>query len=67
MRITVVSGNRQVVIHIKDESADALARAEAAAHRLMAAGPGSEPPTPFGYTVTSDHEVADPGDGDSQS
>lgn len=39
MRITVVAGDRQVSVKVKGSSAKALARAEAAAARLLAAGP----------------------------
>ncbi|MEU7597292.1 hypothetical protein AB0B79_30310 [Streptomyces sp. NPDC039022] len=58
MRITVVNGERQVAIHIKGKGAKALARAEAAAARLLTVGPEPEERPAFGYAVTSDHEVA---------
>ncbi|HEY5834994.1 hypothetical protein [Streptomyces sp.] len=67
MRLTVVSGDRQVDIRIKGHSRKALARAEQAADRLLAAGPGPlkpEPERPFGYAVGADapHSDQHPGD-----
>lgn len=61
MRISVVAGDRSVFIKVKGKSAKSLARAEAAAHRLLAAVPAAPPPAPsFGFTITSDHEPAGP-------
>lgn len=57
MIITVISGERRVDIKVKGHSRKALARAEKAAARLMAAGPEPEPSTPgrpFGYAVSGD-------------
>ncbi|MGW2920409.1 hypothetical protein ACWDBF_21460 [Streptomyces angustmyceticus] len=58
MRITVVNGERQVSVKVKGSSAKALARAEAAATRLLMVGHEPTPTLPFGYSVTSDHDVA---------
>lgn len=58
MLVTVISGDRRVDIKIKGHGRKALARAEQAAARLMAAGPAPEPATPepaFGYAVGTDH------------
>lgn len=60
MRISVVAGDRSVFIKIKGNSAKKLARAEAAAARLLPAEPAPAPAKPFGFGVTSDHEQAEP-------
>lgn len=57
MIVTVINGDRRVDIKIKGHGTKALARAEQAATRLMAAGPTTkepEPERPFGYAVTAD-------------
>lgn len=64
MRITVVSGDRSVVVKVKGHSAKALARAEAAAGRLLRVGPEVATPAPFGYAVTTDHEPANQDEGE---
>lgn len=56
MRIVVVSGDRQVHIRMKGNSPRKLARAEAAANRLLDAAPAPEPKTPIGFSATSDTE-----------
>lgn len=60
MRISVVAGDRSVFIKVKGKSAKQIARAEAVAARLLMAAPTASPPQSFGFTVTSDHEPADP-------
>ncbi|MDX3026725.1 hypothetical protein [Streptomyces scabiei] len=60
MQITVTNGERTVEIRIKGHSAKALARAEATALRLLISGPEPKPKpaAPFGYSVTTEHELS---------
>lgn len=59
MRLTVVSGERQVHVKVKGSGAKKLRQAEATARRLLDATPEPEPKTPIGFSVTSDSEAAE--------
>lgn len=59
MRITVVSGDKQVFLRIKGSGRKKLADAEAVAHRLLAATPEPEPKKPIGFSAVAETEVAD--------
>lgn len=57
MKITVVNGDRSVVIKVKGHSVKALKHAEATASRLLQAAPSPASTLderPFGYAVTAD-------------
>lgn len=59
VRITVVSGDKQVFVRIKGNGRKQLARAEATARRLLDATPVPEPKKPIGFSVGSDTELED--------
>lgn len=58
MKLTVTSGDRQVVIEARGKSPKALRRLEKAASRLLAAGPTPPPPKPFGFSLVADTELS---------
>jgi hypothetical protein len=59
VRLTVVSGDRQVFVRIKGSSSKKLAKAEAVAKRLLADTPQPEPKKPIGFSATTDTELAE--------
>jgi hypothetical protein len=56
VRLTVISGDRQVHVKHKGKSAKKLGRAEAAARRLLDATPVPAAKAPIGFSATSDTE-----------
>lgn len=58
MKITVVSGERQVSISAKGNSPKMLRKIEATAQRLLAAGPEPVKPKPFGFSAVADTQIA---------
>ncbi|MEU2453908.1 hypothetical protein ABZ605_27995 [Streptomyces sp. NPDC012765] len=62
MRLTVRAPGLEIDISLDQNSVAALRQAEATALRLLQELPGETPreETPFGFTVTTDHERADP-------
>ena len=61
MRLTVVSGDKQVFVRIKGSGRKKLAEAEATARRLLDAAPEPAPKKPIGFSTTSDTETAEEG------
>lgn len=59
MRLTVVSGDRQVHVRVKGNGRKKLRQAEAAARRLLDATPVPPAKKPIGFSATSDTEVAE--------
>lgn len=59
MRITVVSGDKQVHVKVKGNGRKKLARAEEAARRLLDATPTPPAKAPFGFYADSDTELAE--------
>jgi hypothetical protein len=59
VRLTVVSGDKQVFLRIKGGGRKKLADAEAVAHRLLAATPEPAKKPPVGFSVGSDTELAE--------
>lgn len=59
MRLTVVSGDRQVHVKVKGNGVKKLREAEATARRLLDATPEPEPKTPIGFSVVADTEAAE--------
>lgn len=64
MKITVVSGDRSVVVKVKGNSPRTMKKAEALATRLLSAGPATPPKSPVGFTgaTLSDTEADSRGD-----
>jgi hypothetical protein len=60
MRLTVISGDRQVHISVKGDSAKTLRAAERMVRRLLADGPDEKPKAPFGFTATVTASDRDP-------
>lgn len=58
MRLTVVSGDKQVFVRIKGGGRKKLAEAEATARRLLDATPEPEPKLTIGFPVIADTEEA---------
>lgn len=59
MRITIVSGDKQVFVRIKGSGRKKLAEAEATARRLLDATPATLAKPPIGFTATSDTELTE--------
>jgi len=59
VRLTVVSGDKQVHVRVKGSGRKKLQQAEAAARRLLDATPEPEPKTPIGFPVIADIEHAE--------
>lgn len=58
MRITVVSGDKQVHVKVKGSGRKKLAEAEATARRLLDATPSSPVKPPIGFRGDTDTELA---------
>ena len=56
MRLTVISGERQVHVTVKGSGRKKLAQAEATARRLLDATPEPAPKTPIGFSAIADTE-----------
>lgn len=59
MRITIVSGDKQIFVRIKGSGRKKLAEAEATARRLLDATPETPPKPPIGFRGDSDTELAE--------
>jgi len=56
VRLTIVSGDKQVHVTVKGKSRKKLAAAEATAHRLLAATPERDAKASIGFSAVADTE-----------
>lgn len=61
MRITVVNGERSVVVQVKGNSPAKMKEAEAMAARLLTLGPEDTPRPPIGFAAARKEDAPDGG------